>query len=170
MPYTTNINFTDTVTDTDIQPLNFVNPNGFKLVIDNQKYKNAQFMAQQIALPDMSVTGAPFNTRQRNILEKPDKVEYGSFEMTFLIDENLVNYKEIHDWMLGLVTEDDYGVRKERDMTLQVLSSHNNVLVEIQFIDAYPTSLGSLPFDTRATDVEYLTAAVSFNYSYFKFV
>jgi hypothetical protein len=99
----------------------------------------------------------------------PDKVEYNPFDLTFLVDENMHNYKEIHDWILGLVTEDDYGVRKERDVTLQILNSHNNVSNEIQFVDAYPINLSSLPFDATTTDVEYLTASVTFQYSYFKF-
>jgi hypothetical protein len=55
-------------------------------------------------------------------------------------------------------------------MTLQILTSANNVAKEIQFIDAWPSNLSSLPFDTTVTDTNYLIAAVTFNYSYFKFV
>jgi hypothetical protein len=170
MPYNISVDFKDNLSTGSTAALNFVNPTAFKLVIDSQKYKNAQFMAQTIALPDMSVTGAVFNTRNRNIVEAPDKIEYGTFDMTFLIDEYLLNYKELHDWMLGLVMEDDRGVRKERDMTLQILSSHNNVISEIQFTNAIPVNLSSLPFDVKSTDVEYLTGNVTFQYNYFKFL
>lgn len=170
MPYNPSVNFEETQSDTPVASLNFVNPTAFKLVIDSQKYKNAQFMAQTVALPDLQLTGAVFNTRNRNIIEAPDKIEYGIFDMTFLIDEYLLNYKEIHDWMVGLVTENDEGVRKERDMTLQILSSHNNVIAELQFVNALPVNLSSLPFDVSSTDVIYLTANVSFQFDYFKFV
>jgi hypothetical protein len=170
MPYNPSVNFEETQSDTPVASLNFVNPTAFKLVIDSQKYKNAQFMAQTVALPDLQLTGAVFNTRNRNIIEAPDKIEYGIFDMTFLIDEYLLNYKEIHDWMVGLVTENDEGVRKERDMTLQILSSHNNVIAELQFVNALPINLSSLPFDVSSTDVIYLTANVSFQFDYFKFV
>lgn len=170
MPYQLDVDFTDQASATTQAPLNYVNPTAFKLVIDSQKYKNAQFMAQTIALPDVILAGAIYNTRQRNIVEAPDKVEYGQFDMTFLIDEYLLNYKEIHDWMIGLVTTDDQGVRKERDMTLQILSSHNNVVAEIQFANAIPINLSSLPFDVKSQDVEYLTGNVTFQYSYFKFL
>lgn len=170
MPYNPSVNFEETQSDTPVASLNFVNPTAFKLVIDSQKYKNAQFMAQTVALPDLQLQGAVFNTRNRNIIEAPDKIEYGIFDMTFLIDEYLLNYKEIHDWMVGLVTENDEGVRKERDMTLQILSSHNNVIAELQFVNALPVNLSSLPFDVSSTDVIYLTANVSFQFDYFKFV
>lgn len=168
MPYSKTINFSDEATNTSIDQLTYVNPAGFKLLIDKLKYPNAQYTIQTAALPDMTIDGAVYNTPQRNIFEAPDKVTYGGFEATFLVDESLVNYTEIHDWMLGMVTQKDDGVRKMRDMTLQILSSHNNVIKEIQFVDAYPTSLSSLPFDTTITDIQYLVANVSFNYSYFK--
>jgi hypothetical protein len=117
------------------------------------------------------MNGAALNTPQRNIALAPDKIDYGQFEMTFLVDEYLLNYIEIHDWMLGLVTTgENKNTRLTRDMTLQVLSSHNNVAREILFVDAYPISLSSLPFDTTIADTNYLVANVSFNYSYFKFI
>jgi hypothetical protein len=171
MPYTNNISFNEgLITSASLTNTTFVSPSGFRLLIDNQKYKNAQFTVQTVALPDMSITGAPFNTPQRNITAAPDKVDYGIFDMTFLIDEDLYNYKEIHDWMLGMVTEadDSKSARKTRDMSLMILNSHNNVSREIKFIDAYPVNLSSLPFDATTTDVEYLIGNVSFNYSYFK--
>jgi len=168
MPYTLNVDFKDTATKTALTTYNFVAPSGFRLLIDSQKYPNAQYMVQTISLPDMSVQPAQFATPQRNIGMLPDKVEYSPLDLTFLVDEELLNYKEIHDWMIGLVTSEDAPVRKERDLTLAVLNSANNVSKEIQFIDAFPISLSSLPFDTTATDVEYLTAACTFQYSYFK--
>tara|TARA_B110000211_G_C13979559_1_gene508724 strand:- start:617 stop:1135 length:519 start_codon:yes stop_codon:yes gene_type:complete len=169
MPYQANINFNEQATSTLVENLSFITPSGFRLVIDSQKYPNAQYMVQTIALPDMSISPAVFNTPKRNIGLAPDKIEYNPFDLTFLVDEKMTNYKEIHDWILGMVTEDDYGVRKQRDVTLQVLNSHNNVTNEIQFIDAFPINLSSLPFDATTTSIEYLTAAVTFQYSYFKF-
>ena len=49
-------------------------------------------------------------------------------------------------------------------------NSSNNVVKEIQFVDAHPTSLSSLPFEVTNENVNYLTAVVEFNYSYYKFV
>ena len=176
MPYQTQINFTDTYVAPQQDETTFVNPSGFRLLIDNQKYKNAQYFVQVAALPDISTSGAPLPYKQRNITAMPDKLEYSPLEITFLVDEDMINYKEIHDWILGLVIEPDkkigsqtYNERKTRDITLQILTSHNNVGNEIIFVDAYPISISSLPFSTNTTDVESLTAAATFNYSYYKF-
>jgi hypothetical protein len=72
--------------------------------------------------------------------------------------------------MFGMVGQGDLGERKNRDLTLVIYNSSNNVVKEIQFVDAHPTSLSSLPFEVTNEAVNYLTAVVEFNYSYYKFV
>jgi len=170
MPYSIETNFAVEQTSTLSETLSFANGVSFRLAMDRLKFPNVEYTVQTLALPDMTMTGAPLNTPQRNIALAPDKIDYGQFDMTFLVDEYLFNYIEIHDWMLGLVTTgENKATRLTRDMTLQVLTSHNNVAREIIFVDAYPISLSSLPFDTTIADTNYLVANVSFNYSYFKF-
>jgi len=170
MPYSIETNFAVEQTSTLNETLSFANGVSFRLAMDRLKFPNVEYTVQTLALPDMTMTGAPLNTPQRNIALAPDKIDYGQFDMTFLVDEYLFNYIEIHDWMLGLVTTgENKATRLTRDMTLQVLTSHNNVAREIIFVDAYPISLSSLPFDTTIADTNYLVANVSFNYSYFKF-
>ena len=144
---------------------NFLNPTAFVLILDNLKYPNAEFTVQTMILPDITVTGVPYATPSRNITMAADKIEYGSFEVSFLVDEDLTNYKEIHDWLYGQV---DLQTAQFRDITLSILSSANNVNKEIKFVDAHPITLSALPFDITTTDVEYLTAVVSFEYNYFQ--
>jgi hypothetical protein len=91
-------------------------------------------------------------------------------QLTFIVDENFTNYKEIHDWMFGMVGQDDLNTRKNRDLALIIYNSSNNVVQQIQFVDAHPTSLSSLPFEVTGESVNYLTAVAEFNYSYYKFL
>lgn len=171
MPYETDISYDEEGnTGSLVGNPTFVNPTGFRLVIDSRKYQNAEFTVQTFALPDMSAQPAPLNLPRRNIGLPADKIEFSPFELTFLVDEEFVNYKEIHEWMLGMVTEPDEGVRKSRDISLIVLSSHNNMAREIKFVDAYPVSLSSLQFDATSTSVDYLIASVTFQYSYYKII
>jgi hypothetical protein len=169
MPFDKNINFSDNFTKTRIEDITFASPIGFRLFIDSQRYPNAQFTVQTAAIPEISVDAAPFITPQRNIGVAGDKVEYAPFECSFLIDEKLENYKEIHEWLLGLAVEpESRDIRKTRDLALLILDSHNNVSREIHFVDAYPTSLSTLDFDAKSTDVQYLVGQITFEYSYFE--
>jgi len=147
----------------------FAKPVGFRLAIDRLKFPNAEFNVQTASIPEISVNAAQYATPQRTIEVSGDKVTYAPLTISFIIDENLTNYNEIHDWLFGLVTvSEDRSVSKTRDMSLLILDSHNNVSREITFTNAFPTSLSTLDFDAKSTDVEYLIADATFSYSYFK--
>ena len=56
------------------------------------------------------------------------------------------------------------------DATLTVLNSKNIAKTEIRFQNIYPTSLGSLSYDIKLSDVDYLQASVSFAYMYYEII
>ena len=56
------------------------------------------------------------------------------------------------------------------DATLSILSNKNNPLVEVRFSDMFPVSLSALSYNQQATDVEYLTAEISFRYKLYEIV
>jgi len=149
---------------------NFLNPSSFVLQLDSQTYSGAEFTVQSMTIPDLTTEGALISYQQVNAAMASDKIVYGAFEVSYLIDEDLLNYKEIHDWMKGNVESNHKAHNHVRDITLTIMNSANNVTKQIKFVDAYPTTLSSLPFDITIDDVEYLTAVVSFSYSYYEFV
>ena len=51
-----------------------------------------------------------------------------------------------------------------------ILSNKNNPLVEVRFSDIFPVSLSALDYNQQATDVEYLTAQISFRYKLYEIV
>ncbi len=55
------------------------------------------------------------------------------------------------------------------DASLTVLSSKNNPIIEVRYVDLYPTSLSGLTYDQQAGDTSYLSASVSFNYQIYEF-
>jgi hypothetical protein len=93
--------------------------------------------------------------------------------LTFIVDENLKNYKEIFDWMTAEQFNDSHEVRNEAglytDGTLTTLTNASNPNVVFRFAGMFPISLGELQFDTTNTTSTVL-CTVTFRYSYFKYV
>ena len=54
------------------------------------------------------------------------------------------------------------------DATLAVLNSNYNEVVKIKFWDLFPTSLSTLEFTATDTDINYLTATVTFSFLYYQ--
>ena len=149
---------------------NYLNPSSFVMTLDSQTYSGTTFTIQTMMLPDVSVSSAPLPFKSIDVGRAGDKMVFGQFEISYLIDEDLINYKEIFDWLKSNVESNHTATNHVRDLTLTIMNSANNVTKQIKFVDAYPTSLSSLPFDITTTDVEYLTAIASFSFSYYSFL
>jgi hypothetical protein len=54
------------------------------------------------------------------------------------------------------------------DATLTVLSNKNNPIVNVFFRDLYPIAMTGLSYNQAATDVEYLTAEITFAYQLYE--
>ena len=55
------------------------------------------------------------------------------------------------------------------DATLTVFSALNNPLIRVKYINAFPSSLSDIQFDTKSSADTIITATASFNYDYFIF-
>ena len=56
------------------------------------------------------------------------------------------------------------------DITLSILSSHNNQTKQVRYIDALPVALGDINFESTASGTEFITFVASFRFSYFELV
>lgn len=170
--------------------LGFLSPTGFQLKIE--KFPNTVFTAQSISLPEISIGVMEQNTPMLDISIFGDKIKFSYFEMQFIVNENMANYKELFNWLssVGHVESlDDYATYHQQeslrllgnynprnhstlysDGVLEILSnnntSNNNT---IYFTDMFPVVLSGLPFDTTVTDLQYLTCKAIFAYSHFNF-
>lgn len=145
---------------------NFLSPVGFQLKIDYQKYPNLEYFCTAAALPGISMSEASVPFKGANIGFIGDRITFDDLTVRFNVTEDMENYLETFNWMNDIVNGSDIsGVQS--DATLIILNSHNNKTKEVQFKDCFPTSLSGLEFDVQS-GIEYLTAEVTFKYSYFE--
>ena len=162
-----------------------------------------EFFCQTANIPGIGLGETSIPTPLKDIPIPGEKVTFSDLSISFLVDENLNNYKEIHDWIIGIgfpqkhtQFSDLRALSSDRfpgttastaatgtsiakplpesgiysDATLTILNSKNIAKTEIRFHNIYPTTLGSLSYSVRASDVDYLTAAVDFSYMYYEIV
>ena len=147
------------------QNRNFLTPVGFKL--DLELFAGVDFFCQSASIPEISMSFAQVPTPYRNIpIAGSGGVDFGDLNVRFIIDEDLVNYTAVHNWIRKFGLSD--GRADEKDQysraLLHVLSSHNNTNHIVEFTNLFPVSLTGVPFDASITDIEYLTADVTFKY------
>ena len=66
------------------------------------KLPTVEFFCQSANLPGISIGSASMPTGLKDIPIPGEKVSYQDLGISFLVDENLNNYKEIHDWIIAL--------------------------------------------------------------------
>ena len=66
------------------------------------KLPKVEFFCQSANIPGIGLGVASIDTPLKSIPFPGDKVTYQDLAISFLVDENLENYKEIHDWIIGL--------------------------------------------------------------------
>ena len=72
------------------------------------KLPNVEFFIQSANIPAITLGETSIETPLKEIPIPGDKVSYSSLDVSFLVDENLNNYKEIHDWITGLGFPEDH--------------------------------------------------------------
>ena len=188
------------MTETNVQlrqpaKLDYASPISFRFKCT--KLPEVEFTCQTANIPGISLGSATQPTPLVDVAIPGDKLSYQSLDISFLVDENLNNYKEIHDWLVGLGFPQNYTQFQDlaagsadrfpgttastaatgtsikqplaeggiySDATLTVLNSKNIAKTEIRFKNVYPTTLGSLSYDIKASDVDYLQVSASFYY------
>ena len=182
--------------------LDYASPIQFRFKMT--KIPKVEFFVQTANIPGISLGTATVPSPLYDYPVPGDKINYQSLDISFLVDENLNNYKELHDWISGLgfpsnhqqfadlqatgadrfpgSTASSVAIGSKRtpaplaeggiysDATLTVLNSKNIAKTEIRFKNVYPTSLGSLSYDIKASDVDYLQVQASFNYLHYDII
>ena len=167
---------------TPIDNRNFLAPTGFKFSL--KRSPGVAFFCNQANIPSLDLGIATQPSYLKNIDVPGDKIQFGDLTLRFLVDEDLVNYMEIQNWIRGLgypetlqefdrlekeaVLPGNFGRTGDNiysDGTLQILSSNLVAKFNVNFKDMFPYSLSTVTFDATDTDIEYFTADVSFKYT-----
>lgn len=159
--------------------INFLSPLGFRFVL--KRAPNLNFFVTDVNLPDISLGFIELPTPFKIINIAGSKLDYGDFNLTFRLDEDMDTYFEIYNWLLaigfpegfnqyrGLSTKEPGDTEQlTSDATLTILKSSMIPNIEVSFEDLFPTGISNIEFTTTDTDVNYITATVSFKYKIFK--
>jgi len=162
--------------DREIKNKNFLSPTGFKFSLE--KAPKVDFFSNSVNIPGINLGVAVQSTPLKDLMIPGDKLVYNDLTIQFMVDENLENYLEIHDWMRGLGYPEsmaealpfgpvDPVIGAFSDGSLLIYNSNFNPISKVTFKDLFPTSLSSVEFDAKSTDINYIMASATFKYTIF---
>lgn len=161
-----------------------------KFRVTFERLPGVTFFCQSANLPGVSLTEILRPTPFIDLYHAGEKMLYDTFNITFLVDEDLRTWTEIHDWIRGITfpTEFEEYVRLARqtpgaslraatnnriatycDATLTIHTNKNNPNFRVKLVDVFPTSLSSIVFNTGDTAENIITADATFRFSYYDY-
>ena len=80
--------------------LDYASPTQFKFGI--AQLPKVEFFTTAANLPGITMVASIFPTPFKDVPVMGEKLTYENLEITFIVDEFLENYKELHNWMTGI--------------------------------------------------------------------
>jgi hypothetical protein len=171
------VNASASTSSSGLNNLNYLQPSAFKVSIDRKHYANLEFFCQTVLHPALSLNAieVPYK-RISSIPFAGDKLTYTELTVIIIVDENLNSYTEMYNWMNRIVQSDEKlpSDREDNkpptysDITVSILSSHNNKTRTIRYLDCIPVSLGDMTLESTSGDIQYITFPATFRFSTFE--
>lgn len=162
--------------------INPLYPSNF--IFSIHKIPDTTFFVQEANLPDLTLGSASMSTPLSDIPIPGDKLEFGTLNIGFMVDENYTNYQKLTEWILALgypVSHSQFTefINKQEnnltehlktvsDATLGILDSSMQPIATYTFIDCYPIKVGGFQFSTEITNPTPLKATATFAFNYYK--
>lgn len=146
---------------------NFLTENKFLFTLTT--LPEVSLFVVQANLPDVSLGSTELGNPVNYMNIPTDKMRFGDLSITFRVDEDLVNYREIFKWIRAIGTPSDFApltdFMRERetiprlkssfdvfsDGTLITLKNTSVANIKIRFHRLFPISLSPINFDLSST-------------------
>jgi hypothetical protein len=162
---------------------------GSKFKLNFDRLPDVSFFCTEAVIPGMSLSENPRTTPFVDYTIAGDKITYSPLEITFLINETLSPWREVHDWIRGLgfptnfdeyknlpnlqkavirsALQSEVGNPQYSDGTLSVYTNKNNLAFSISFKELYPIEISSISLATKMTAEDVITGTAKFAFMYY---
>ena len=107
--------------------LDYLRPNSFKFMVHN--IPNVSYFCQAANIPEINIPAAEQPTPLVDIPYPGDKLQFGPLMIRFLVQEDMMNYKELYDWLIGLGFPEDHNkhqsINRDNNTDFQMLIEKN---------------------------------------------
>lgn len=137
---------------------------------------NTIYACQKVTIPGLSVGAVSQPTgRGLGYWHPGNKATLNELSLTFMVDEKLVNYREIVTWMRKIVpvagfdTIEPNPAKHFSDAELLIVTSQRVPSVRITLKDCFPTGVDDLSFSSDITDPQRIAVTARFRFNDYAF-
>jgi hypothetical protein len=164
------------------------NPNmlqGNKFTLNFSRAPNLQYFCQTVTLPGISTSEIPVQNPFVELYAPGEKAIYDTLNVTFMVDQEMTAWLEIHDWIRALTFPTEYeeyrnlgllnkyasaaNAKKPQyaDGSITILSASNKPYFKFNFVDLFPIAIGGFVMSSTDTPESIITSDATFRFTYF---
>jgi len=163
---------------TESQPTNLNQLNVVSFDVTFSRQPTVQYFCQRINLPSVTLGETNEPSPFMNLPLEGDTLTYEALTLSFIVDEDLQNYREVYNWLTALGFPREFSqfaalkepsaasklLSKYSDLTIILHTNKSNPNYRIRFTDCFPTSLSSIGFDATPTGMDPIVVDATFNF------
>jgi hypothetical protein len=163
---------------TESQPTNLNQLNVVSFDVTFSRLPAVQYFCQRISLPTVVLGETNEPSPFLNLPLEGDTLTFEALSLSFIVDEDLQNYRSLYNWMTALGFPRDYAqfrtlkepdsasktLSKYSDLTIVLHTNKSNPNYRVRFTDCFPTSLSSIQFDATPTGMDPIVVDATFNF------
>lgn len=145
---------------------NLLQPTKFTVVFP--EISETVYFCQEANIPGVTMVSLQHPTPNIDLYVAGTKLEYNTFDISFLVNEDIGSWLDLYKWMKHITTDMKGYVKTNGTAILTVHSNQNNPKVRVKYINIFPLSLGDISFDTKLSAEDHIVVPASFRYDYFE--
>lgn len=138
------------------------------------KLENVSYTLNSVNIPGISINNPEVSTVLNRVHYGADSAQFDNLQIQFLVQEDLFNYFELHDWMRAISFPDSFSDSENIERfggesshaILTINSSYNRPIYRFHFFHIQPATLSSIDFTASSSDE--IIANATFNYTIFR--
>lgn len=147
---------------------NLTQQNRFEMIFN--VLPNVTYTLNSVNLPGLMINNPATTTLFNTVWYEADSATFDQLTISFIIQENLANYFELHDWMRALSFPNSFEDRKDLERFtstdsngfLTVNNSYNIPLFRFHFHNIIPNTLSGLDLTSQSAEEMYASATFNF--------
>lgn len=138
--------------------------------LDIPGWEGLNYFVQSTELPSVSSGGVETAYQNWATNVPSNRIEFDPLNVNFLVSEDFMNYEELYKWMLQITMTEPVVPEMMKNIVLHITNSSRNHKMMVRFHKAYPTMVGSIPFDSSSNDATPILCSATFRYQYFEII
>ena len=156
------------------QPLNKNNLLTTHYRLGIRRLPNTMYFCQSANIPGLALITVEQPTSFNPIIRSGGRVLQEDLKISFVVDEDFKNWREVRNWMLNCsdyIDYTEYKVPSEHlsdEITLFVLDSNHHEVSKIVFYNAFPNFLSGIEYNSTNPSTDPVVCQATFAYTYYK--